>query len=236
MINRRTFLLAGLSVALFPGSAVSKIDQSVELSWSEFQKSINALADDYASHSLDHNVQGHQQLAERGLNMLKQLNFNSEEFNDAVAHSYETGNRYWLWQRLMKETNVNGGILNIDNKQLVQLHDHPGATAMVKIISGEAEIWQFDNVSNDKTSSGDVAELVRVSHNILRAGDMAVLTPERGNIHALRSVSNNCSMLDFFIPPYKRSQRSWFEPNIKNWFDKENIVCKKIPQHEYLAA
>ncbi len=107
---------------------------------------------------------------------------------------------------------------------------------MVKIISGEAEIWQFDNVSNDKTSSGDVAELVRVSHNILRAGDMAVLTPERGNIHALRSVSNNCSMLDFFIPPYKRSQRSWFEPNIKNWFDKENIVCKKIPQHEYLAA
>ncbi len=236
MINRRQFLLASLSVALFPVSAVSKSDFNSEISWSEFQKNISDLADGYVRHFPEHNVQGHQLLAERGLNILKQLNFNSEEFNKAVVNSYETGNRYWLWQRLMKETNVNGGILNISNKQLVQLHDHPGATAMVKIISGEAEVWQFDNVSKDKASSDDMAELVRVSHKILRAGDTAVLTPERGNIHALRSVSDSCRMLDFFIPPYKRSQRSWFQPQLKNWFDKEKIVCKKIPQHEYLLA
>jgi len=135
----------------------------------------------------------------------------------------------------MKAENINGGILNIDNKQVVQLHDHPGATGMVRIISGEVEIWQFDN-STDNAATQDINELTRVSRNILRAGDVAVLTPDNGNIHALRSISKTCSMLDFFIPPYEKSQRNWFEPLEDNWFDKEKILCRRISQHVFMAA
>ena len=141
-----------------------------------------------------------------------------------------------------------GGILNIDSEQLVQLHDHPGAIGMVRIISGEAEVWQFDEVRHHgvdkKQAAGaeqadagqSIAELVRVSHKILRPGDTAVLTPDRGNIHALRSVTKKCRMLDFFIPPYQRSQRNWFEPLAGNWSDMEKISCLKVPQNIYTMA
>ena len=176
-------------------------------------------------------------VAELGMQYLKQLDIRSAEFRAAVDESYETGNRYWLWQRMIKQQNINGGILNIDSNQTVQLHDHPGATGMVRIISGETEVWLFDEVKQGETNSQqDIAQLVRVSRRVLRAGDTAVLTPNKGNIHALRAISKECRMLDFFIPPYERSQRNWFEPLEKNWFDKENIACRKIPQHAYENA
>lgn len=202
------------------------------ISWNQFQSQMIALAEE--KNSIDQKT-----LAKRGLQYLKQLDTNSAEFKRAVELSYETGNRYWLWQRMIKEQNINGGILNINQDQIVQLHDHPGAVGMVRIISGETEVWQFDQVHDVKASKGEnqnLAELVRISHRILRAGDMVVLTPNKGNIHALRTISKECSMLDFFIPPYERSQRSWYEPLDNNWFEKEKVMCKKIPQHAYTKA
>ncbi len=210
---------------------------------------MTVLAEANANDSIDQ-----QAVVESGMLYLKQLDIDLAEFKHAVEACYETGNRYWLWQRLINERNINGGILNINSDQIVQLHDHPGATGMVRIISGETEVWLFDEVKAGKGKQGNTkesksenageqdgveqgsVELVRVSHRVLRPGDMAVLTPEKGNIHALRAVSQPCSMLDFFIPPYQRSQRSWYEPFADDWFDKERIACRKIPQHAYTKA
>jgi len=213
------------------------IGEHVELSWTKFQTQITQLADAKASGAVKQ-----QQVINSGLQLLRQLDIHSGEFNRAVAESYETGNRYWLWQRLIKQRNINGGILNIDSEQLVQLHDHQGAIGMVRIISGKAEIWQFDEVEHhgiDEQASDaepEVAELARVSRKTLRPGDTAVLTPDRGNIHALRSITKECRMLDFFIPPYELSQRNWFEPLAKNWFDMKRISCQKIPHNVYAKA
>jgi hypothetical protein len=232
LISRRQLLLAAASAVLLPGGVSASSNTSKKISWSEFESQMAGLASSKASGRIDQKV-----VAEHGMQYLKQLDIRSEEFKMAVNESYETGNRYWLWQRMIKQKNINGGILNIDSEQIVQLHDHPGATGVVRIISGETEVWLFDEDKKSKAGGGQGAvELVRVSRRILRAGDTAVLTPNKGNIHALRSVSKECRMLDFFIPPYERSQRNWFEPLEKNWFDKEKIACKKIPQHAYTNA
>jgi hypothetical protein len=232
VISRRELLLAAVSVALLPAKGVANSIQDNNadhkaLSWSEFQVQMTTLAAAEANGSIDQKV-----VAERGLQFLQGLDIQSAEFMAAVDASFESGNSFWLWQRMMKDRNVNGGILNIDSDHIVQLHDHPGATGMVRIISGEAEAWQFD----ERSARKDIAELRRVSRSILGPGDTAVLAPGKGNIHALRSVSRECRMLDFFIPPYVKSERSWFEPLAENWFDKENITCRKIPQHAYTKA
>lgn len=231
MISRRELLLATLSV-LLTGKVMAnsklladQTDQSV--SWHEFESLITELAEENAAHKMSLTA-----MTKRGLKYLEQLDISRSDFKQAVNASYETGNRFWLWQRMIKAKNINGGILNISRNQMVQLHDHPGATGLVRIISGEAEVWQFDEMPAKKASQNDEAreshvELFLVSHRILKPGDMAVLTPEKGNIHALISVTNECSMLDFFIPPYKQSQRSWYEPLEKQWFDKTKIACKK---------
>jgi len=243
VVNRRQLLLCIASGLLLPNAVMADVGARKKLSWADFKILMAHLAEEKMSVAVKQ-----QQVVSSGLQLLKQLDVNTAEFSHAVDESYESGNRYWLWQRLMKQRNINGGILNIDSEQLVQLHDHPGAIGMVRIISGEAEAWQFDEISQQEvddehgvgTESADakqrVTELVRVSRKILRPGDTAVLTPDRGNIHALRSVTKRCRMLDFFIPPYEISQRNWFEPLAGNWFDMEKISCRKIPQNIYTKA
>lgn len=243
VVTRRELLFAAAS-ALLAGrvnangalqkTELLKIGTDAVMSWPRFQSQMTALAEAYVRGSVNQQV-----VAERGILYLKQLGINTAEFRQAEDDAYESGNRYWLWQRLMKDKYINGGILNIDSKQPVQLHDHPGATGIVRIISGEMEVWQFDeNKTGKEIRSKEAAEqaeveLVRVSYRVLKPGDLALLTPENGNIHALRSISRQCRMLDFFIPPYNRSQRSWYEPLNNNWYDKVNVACRKIPQDAF---
>lgn len=232
MISRRQLLISASAALLFSDRLLASSSADKSISWPEFEKQMFGLAQ-----SKSGGLVSQQMMAQQGLQYLKQLDISSAAFNRAEEASYESGNRYWLWQRMMKAGNINGGILNIDDQQLVQLHDHPGATGMVRIISGEVEAWQFDESSRKKVGEEpDIAQLTLVSRRILRPGDTAVLTPAKGNIHALRSVSKECRMLDFFIPPYERSERSWFEPLAENWFAMEKVACRKIPQHAYTEA
>ncbi|MFK5913130.1 MAG: hypothetical protein QM484_02050 [Woeseiaceae bacterium] len=228
MTSRRDFVLATALTALFANKVVAKEIQG-RINWPEFQAEMTKLANTAAKGQISN-----AEVVKRGMEYLRQLDINLPAFKQAVDASYESGNQYWLWQRLIKLQNINGGILNIANDQLVQLHDHPGAVGLVRIISGETEVWQFDEVEEKKEIDGqNIVRLVRTSHTILRAGDTAVLTPTKGNIHALKSISKECRMLDFFIPPYDRSQRSWYQPITENWFNKIQITCMKISQNDH---
>ena len=231
-ISRRELLLLSLGLALSPGSMLASNRQVGSISWDTFLVQMKQLADAAAAGKIDPGF-----ISRHGMQFLQQLNMGSAEFEAAVNVAYESGNRFWMWQRMVKEENINGGILNIDRGQLVQLHDHPGATGVLRIISGETEIWQFDEVASSAGADGKkTAELNRVSHRILTPGDTAVLTPDAGNIHALKAASKQSSMLDFFIPPYKRSQRSWYQPIDKDWYGKDTITCLSIPQHEFVLT
>ncbi len=232
MISRREFVLLSLGVALMPETVLAAQRESGVIGWNAFLAAMTKLADDLAAGALEQSA-----VTKNGVEFLQQLDTDSAAFKAAVDEAFETGNRYWLWQRMVKQKKLNGGILNIDNQQLVQLHDHPGATGMMRIISGEAEVWQFDKTLSRIGPEGIMTtELRRVSHRVLKPGDTAVLTPTAGNIHALRSVTDQCSMLDFFIPPYQTSNRSWYLPLDDDWFNSETITCRSIPQHEFAKA
>jgi len=231
IINRREFMIAAAAAAMtLPREVLSSMSVQMKFGWAEFQAEMSQLANAHALGDAKNIA-----LESDAVKILQMLDVNAIDFKQALAESYATGNRYWLWQRMIKQKNINGGVLTIDNKQMVQLHDHPGATGVVRILSGEAEAWLFDEVKGNKSESG-VAELSRVSRRVLRAGDSAVLTPDKGNIHALKALSKECSMLDFFIPPYDKNQRSWFETLTENWFDMETISCRKVSQNAYTKA
>jgi hypothetical protein len=227
-VTRRKFLLLAMGLAgsmALPLRAASDDTATAGYCWDSFVLRMRDLADDYIAGLVTHD-----EVAQHGLEYMKALDIDSSSFADAVAAAYESGNEYWLWQRMLKKDNVNGGVLNIDNNKLVQLHDHPGATGMLRIISGEAEVWQYDRVST--SSDGLTARLKRVSHRSLKPGDTAFVSPDKGNIHALRSITTECRMLDFFIPPYEQNLRTWFEPLDKNWQALEQITCRCISQYE----
>ncbi len=231
-VSRRR-LLALLSCAvLAPRSVLANNGRPGSIPWGSFLQQAEQLAS-----AAEHGRLDDSRVAQQGLLLLQQLDTDGAGFEQAVNESYESGNQYWLWQRLVKQSHLNGGVLHIDRDRMVQLHDHPGATGILRVMQGEVEVWQFDAVNEHTGSDGEtVAYLVRRSRRLLKPGDVASLTPERGNIHALRAVSRQCSMLDFFIPPYKRSRRSWYEPETQDWVDEEQISCRRIPQHAFTGA
>lgn len=231
MLNRRNFVLASLAAACLPGTVTASMRVKRSLSWALYLHEMNQLASAYSDRILTQSA-----MASQGVQLLQQLDTSGNEFLAAIQDSYESGNRFWLWQRLTKESNIKGGILTIDRDQDVPLHDHPGATGMVRVLTGEVEVWQFDRVAKSAEESGDHAALELVRHRVMLPGDIAVLSPDSGNIHALRARSKQCSMLDYFIPPYVRSERIWYLPVDKNWHDKAHISCESISENDFYMS
>ena len=232
MIDRRQILAGLVSVA---GMVMSKNvtdgqKQVNKLEWPDFLARLKELSDRFANGTVRQN-----DMERQGLSLISRLDVNSDSFMAAVANSYESGNLFWLWQRMTKSARLDGGILNIDQEEIIPLHDHPGGTGMVRIISGEAEVWKVKRVDEDRHRPGE-ANLEVLFHGVLRPGDTASVTPEDGNIHALRSVSKECRMLDFFIPPFDRASLLFFEPSEKKWFAKQQIACRAVPRTEFTHA
>ncbi|MEN8207212.1 MAG: hypothetical protein ABFS24_14565 [Pseudomonadota bacterium] len=230
MLNRRNFMLASLTGVLLPRTVLAGTQAGAQISWSDYQGKMKQLASAYADRAVTQ-----ADMAARGMQLLQQLDTADTAFQAAVHASFESGNRFWLWQRLVKDNGIKGGILNIEQGQDVPLHDHPGATGMVRVLTGEVEVWQFDRPIAAPDVNAE-AVLERVTHRILGPGDIALLSPDNGNIHALRACSKTCRMLDYFIPPYVRSERSWFLPVDENWGDSSRITCQRIPENDFYMS
>jgi len=234
MIDRREIIIASLALAattLAQNSfALNNAKLLEPLSWDEFLRNMHELADMFAQGKIAQN-----EMEQKGLELIAMLDVDSDSFEEAVGQAYESGNLFWLWQRLIKSERLDGGILNIDKSHIIPLHDHPQATGMVRVISGETEVWQFEKIG-DISSPTENAELKLLFHGILGPSDMAKITPKHGNIHALRSVSDECAMLDFFIPPFDKRELLFFEPHNENWFEQETVSCRAIPRVEYINS
>ena len=232
MLKRRDFLLASLAAALLPGTVTAAIRADSALTWPDYQSAMQQLAAAYADRTITQAA-----MAAQGIQLLQQLDTTEQAFQTAVQAAYESGNRYWLWQRLTRASDINGGILTIEQGEDVPLHDHPGATGMVRVLTGEVEVWQFDrSVTSAAIETDAQAVLERVTHRILRPGDTALLSPERGNIHALRARSKTCSMLDYFIPPYQRSKRTWYQPVDNDWHNSTRISCHCVGEDNFYMS
>jgi len=231
MLNRRDFLLASLTTLCIPGRVTAGMRVESPLSWTDYLHEVKQLASAFGDRTITQSA-----MASYGMRLLQQLDTTDNAFQAAVHTSWESGNSFWLWQRLTKERAIKGGILTIERDLDVPLHDHPGATGIVRVLTGEAEVWQFDRTvkATDRSVDHDVLELV--THHVMQPGDMAVLSPERGNIHALRARSKTCSMLDYFIPPYERSERTWYLPVENDWHDKAQIRCESISENDFYMS
>lgn len=232
-MKRRDLFLSTLALALSPVGAMAKEIRNGNdvqpLSWDAFMAQMEQLAT-----ARQRNSCSLEDVEAQGIALLQRLNIDSPEYARAVADSYESGNRFWMWQRMAKQQQLNGGILTVERNQLVPMHDHPGAVGMLRILSGEVVAWQFDRIGD--ISPTGTAELRLVAKRSLQRGDIAVLSPQRGNIHALQALSEECSMLDFFIPPYNRQQRTWYQPMDKAWHEMQTLSCTAIAEEKFYTA
>ncbi len=231
MTTRRQMLLGFLSLAAMAGKgafAPALGAGEERLDWPDFVSHMRALALRHGAGQV-----APDELERQGLALLSRLDITTPAFRQAEAQAFESGNAFWFWQRMLRHLGVDGGILTVERSQMIPLHDHPGATGMVRVISGEVEVWKFRRVDAEPHAPGE-AQLKRVFRGILRPGDTATVSPTGGNIHALRAISPETRMLDFFIPPFDRRSVLFYEPHKADWFGEREITCRAIPRLEYL--
>ena len=102
-------------------------------------------------------------------------------------------------------------ILQFEEGESIELHDHPGMTGVILCVSGDVTVDNFDLL--EEQSSGGGLLLERVANVRMIPGQVGTLTADRGNIHTLQAHTFT-QLLDVFTPPYTTASieaARWFQ-------------------------
>ena len=101
-------------------------------------------------------------------------------------------------------------VIQFEAGDVIELHNHPQMTGVILCLDGDIQIEAF-NLLDEPSASGQLL-LQKIDEVRLATGELATLTPERGNIHALEAHSFTI-LLDVFTPPYadeRLEQYRWY--------------------------
>jgi predicted metal-dependent enzyme (double-stranded beta helix superfamily) len=101
--------------------------------------------------------------------------------------------------------------LHFEPGEAIGLHDHPRMTGVILGLRGAARIDAFDRLPHPERD--DRWRLRPAGPVVVAPGQHATLTPDRGNVHALRA-DTFTELLDVFTPPYdaeRSAEFRWYE-------------------------
>lgn len=100
------------------------------------------------------------------------------------------------------------------------IHDHPDMYGFIKCIHGSlsissySSIWEKSSVRNRSVDSGNGTQnlcvgVTREPDVVLseNSSQVAVLQPEKANIHSVTAVGGAAAFIDFLSPPYMSGER-----------------------------
>jgi hypothetical protein len=105
-------------------------------------------------------------------------------------------------------------LVQFDQGEVINPHDHPGMTGMILCASGEIETANYDLVEQPETPPAAGHRLLRrVGRQVLKKNDISTLTAKARNIHTL-TARKVTQLVDIFTPPYnaeRSAQSRWYE-------------------------
>ncbi len=94
-------------------------------------------------------------------------------------------------------------MLEFEPGEEIPLHDHPGMTGVICCTTGNTAVDHYDRLQ--ETAEHDNPLLKFRYHYDMTAGDIAILTATKGNIHCLKA-REFTRMIDVFTPPYNQDR------------------------------
>lgn len=219
---------------------LGKWDSNTKLNWDAFLERLTTLAK--TQHDLPWNQKRYTRRVKR---LLSQYNFPEFENVKAVFDNYEDKCANWFEsETLHHEVDFQVSLFQFEKDEYIPHHDHPNMTGVLNVVSGNLLARNFDFIevlteTREVTyQTGYKATLKKcvikeVDSEILKAGDVGILTADEGNIHSI--MPNEFSQLiDVFTPAYKEDTKAnWFTVNEdgfykdnKNWYEAEYAILK----------
>jgi hypothetical protein len=167
--------------------------------------------------------------------LLLQCNF--PEFGNvkAIFDNYENKDPNWFEsEELHEEVDFQVSLFQFEKGEYIPHHDHPNMTGVLNVVSGNLLARNF-NVEEQLASTRQVTIedksytlqkciLREVQNEILKAGDIGILTAQEGNIHSIMPNAFT-QMIDVFTPAYKEDTNAiWYQVNEEGFYkDQKNL-------------
>ncbi|MCY4143397.1 MAG: hypothetical protein OXG08_06905 [Gammaproteobacteria bacterium] len=100
---------------------------------------------------------------------------------------------------LHRESQFMVSLLEFEKGEKIPLHDHPDMTGVILCTQGRVKVDHYDRLQEVSERKRPLLQEERSLE--MKPGDIAALTVDKGNIHALHALEFT-RMIDVFTPPY----------------------------------
>jgi cysteamine dioxygenase len=197
---------------------LGKWDAKTPLNWDAFLERLSFLAK--SQHDLPWNQKRYTKQVKR---LLRQCNFPEFENVKLAFESYENKRENWFeYDELHKEVDYQVSLFQFEKGEYIPHHDHPNMTGVLNVVSGDLLARNFDFVEELAETREVTYEtgykatlqkcvLMEVENEVLKEGDIGILTADEGNIHSIMP-NEFTQMVDVFTPAYNEETKAkWFQ-------------------------
>ena len=201
---------------------------NTEINWDAFLERLTQLAQTQHQQPWDqkHYTQSVKEL-------LLRCNFPEFEIVKTELESYENNRPNWFESdNLHHEVDFQVSLFQFEKGEYIPHHDHPEMTGVLNVLSGNllAKNYNIEKqlnatrevVKGDKTYVMKECVLREVENEILKSGDIGILTADEGNIHSIMP-NEFTQMVDVFTPAYSENTKAlWYQVS-----EDENYMGRK---------
>lgn len=216
---------------------LGKWDANTKLNWDAFLERLTQLAK--TQHQLPWDQNNYTKQVKKLM-----LSCNFPEFPNIKKEldGYEDKRPNWFESaNLHHEVDFQVSLFQFEKGEYIPHHDHPEMTGVLNVVSGSLLAKNYnieeklnttrDVIKRDKSYVMKKCVIREVENEILKIGDIGILTEDEGNIHSIMP-NEYTQMIDVFTPAYSSDTNAlWYEVNEeenykeqKNLFEAEYIV------------
>jgi cysteamine dioxygenase len=202
-----------------------KWDTNTKLNWDAFLERLTEIAK--TQHDLPWNQKRYTKQVKR---LLSQCNFPEFENIKTIFDNYEDKRENWFEsETLHHEIDFQVSLFQFEKGEYIPHHDHPNMTGVLNVVSGNLFAKNY-NIEEQLDSTREVVNgekrftmkkcvIREVENEILKAGDIGILTAEEGNIHSIMP-NEFTQMVDVFTPAYhKNTNANWYNVNEQGFYN-----------------
>ncbi|CAF1611659.1 unnamed protein product [Didymodactylos carnosus] len=171
---------------------------------------------------------------------LSESNSNSEHFSSSVAYenalTFLSSKAPVFYMKLYEDNLISAGIFIIKQNHKMPIHDHPNMYGLIKVLDGHGHINAYSALGQPQTSDNENLNCTKTTSTSIHAqSDVAVLYPDRSNIHEIYATNNDhCAFLDILAPPYSNENDCSFFEVFPNPVDStNNATCRYLLKRVY---
>ncbi len=205
------------------------------LNWDAFLTKLTKLAE--TQHQLPWDQKAYTDQVKR---LLLQCDFPAFENVKREMDAYVDKRENWFESaNLHHEVNFQVSLFQFEKGEYIPHHDHPDMTGIANVVSGSLVAKNYtieeqlsetrEVVQNGSTSIIKSCTLRETSNEIIKAGDVSVLTAHEGNIHSIMPHEFS-QLVDVFTPAYQQdTNANWYNVNEEEFYQGQ----KKLFKAEY---